>query len=65
VRAVSGERAAVAGFTEELAWRVAGADQAIAEVVWDVCGDAAIAVLWPESTAGPCEVDGSLAGWVR
>ena len=56
------ERAAVARFTEALAGRVAGTDQAMAEAVYDLVDIAVVGVLWPEASDGGRADD--LAGWV-
>lgn len=57
------ERAAVARFTEALAGRVGGEDQAMAEAVYDLVHLAVLGVLWLE----PAEAERAddLAGWVR
>ena len=56
------ERAAVARVTEALAGRVAGANQAMAEAVYDLVDLAVVGVLWPEASGGGRTDD--LAGWV-
>ena len=57
------ERAAVARFTEELAGVVGGGDEVMAEEVYELCGMAASAYLWPDGASEVTASDG-LVGWV-